>query len=88
MDLEIISLNDVIIRKTCPHAQYRMLRDGPAIFCEEKKGKDAPSQIQFMNIQEGEVCVATSFFQTGHIGYSSSVNIGKISECPYKNSNT
>jgi hypothetical protein len=71
------------VSKICPFAQYKERKNGEAIFCQMNQGIDAPNSIEFMNIAKGEVCLATNFYPTGHINYSSDVDVEKMKTCPY-----
>jgi hypothetical protein len=79
-----MELNEETIKEICSCAHIGKSRRGDIIFCEEKKGKDAPSSIEFFLIQEKEICIATEFYSTGHINYDSCINIEKMKECPYR----
>ena len=80
-----MDLNDSVVREICPCAQYRKERGDDAIYCKDAKGKDPEfNGIQFINLQRGEVCVATTFFSTGHRNYDSNVNLEEMKECPYR----
>ena len=79
-----MELSDKTVREICSCAQFRNLRRGEAIFCEEAMGKDAPHSIELTNLKKGEVCIATDFYSTGHIGYNFLVNIEDMQKCPYR----
>ena len=83
MDLDAKTIRE----EFCSCAELRKLRRGNAIFCEEGKGKDAPSSIEFFMIKCGEVCIATDFYSTGHINYDSEVCTEKMRTCPYREMN-
>jgi hypothetical protein len=79
-----MELSDEAVRKICSCAQFRKLRRGDAIFCKEARGKDPANSIEFMAIKDGEICLATDFYSTGHAGYDWNVNVEKMKGCPYK----
>ena len=82
-----MDLSYAIVREGCSCAQLRNFKKGQAVFCEEAKGNDAPSSVQFIAIKKGEVCVSTSFYNTGHLDYDSLIDLAKMKECPYRNPN-
>ncbi|MDD5012590.1 MAG: hypothetical protein PHQ66_03025 [Candidatus Nanoarchaeia archaeon] len=81
-----MNLSDKTVREICSCAQFRNLHRGDAVFCEEAKGGNPPSGIQFMDVNKGEVCLGTSFYSTGHSSMDSSVDVEEMKKCPYKKS--
>jgi len=81
-----MELSDKAVRKICSVAQYRSTHGDDSIYCECAKGENAPTAFEFIGIQEGEVCVATRFFSTGHSYSSSMVDLEKMKTCPYRKS--
>lgn len=79
-----MDLNDELIKDICSCGQLKQLNRGKAVFCEEAKGNNPPSSIQFMSINKGEVCVATTFYQTGHNAYDSLIDIEDMKTCSYR----
>lgn len=74
-----MDLDDNTVREVCICAQYRKERGNDAIYCEKAQGKNPPSMnIQFFNIKKGEVCVATTFFPTGHVRCDSYVDLERM----------
>lgn len=81
-----MDLEDKAVREICPYAQYRNDRRGEQIYCEIAKGKNSPSGFEFIGIKKGEVCVATTFFSTGHSYSGARVDVKEMENCPYRNS--
>jgi len=80
-----MELSDKIVKEICLCGEFRNLKRGPAIFCENGNGKDAPTEsIEFMSIRKGQVCLATTFYSTGHVNYDSEINVERMEKCPYK----
>jgi hypothetical protein len=77
-------LDDKTISGICTCAALRKSRRGSLILCEEGKGINPPSGFEFMAISDGEICVATSLYSTGHVNYDSEVDIEKMKTCLYR----
>lgn len=81
-----MELSDKAVREICSCGEFRKLRRGKAVLCGEAKGKDAPNSLEFIGINEGEVCIGTEVYSTGHIHYDSEVDVEKMKTCPYRKS--
>lgn len=77
-------INEKDLVMICKDAELRHLRRGDAILCKAGKGKDTPFFIPLLN--DGDVCVATTFYNTGHVNPDACYETDKMLECEYKRS--
>ena len=68
------------LAKLCKDAQCQKLTRGEAVLCTSAKGKT----YNFPVLKTGEVCVATTFYSTGHSNPDIDVDLEKIKKCPYR----
>jgi hypothetical protein len=72
-------MTDEKIEDICEYAVMRKLRRGEAILCSE--GLGIAPQVNAPILSEGDVCIATSFYSTGHVNPDCTYDIKKMYEC-------
>jgi hypothetical protein len=68
------------IEKLCKNAVCSARRRGDILLCAAGKGKTYELPL----LRPGDVCVATTFFSTGHSKPDAYVDPAKIQGCPYR----
>lgn len=71
------------IGEICKLAECRQMRRGEAILCSGGYGSKLDMPIPLLS--DGDVCIATTFFSTGHINSDVYTDKGKMKECQYRN---
>ncbi len=76
------------LAKICESAVIRNLTGGDAVLCSEYQGKklsecNTPTML-IMLLQDGEICPATYFFNTGHANPGVGINTSLMYNCPYR----
>ena len=71
------------IKKLCLNARAKTSSRMEVILCGASKGKGTDGySIPFLS--DGQVCVATTFYSTGHSSPDAYVTTGEICKCPYR----
>lgn len=69
------------LKKICKDSQLEKIRDQQAIFCKNGCGQIIPSNLSFINIKENRVCVASDFYNGGHLEIR--ISLEKMEKCLY-----
>ena len=77
------------LAEICLDAEMRHLRRGDMITCNSKHGNDAPENVpvSLLMLEPGEVCVATTLFNSGHYNPDTFNDCQKMYDCPYRRIN-
>ncbi|MBN2052383.1 hypothetical protein JW756_02675 [Candidatus Woesearchaeota archaeon] len=79
-------MNKKDLEKICKFARIESLTRGDAILCS--KGYGVAPGISVPMLSHGDVCVATTFFSSGHINPDVYLETNKMydcsNRCPYK----
>ena len=70
------------IEEICRFAELRHLRRGDALLCKE--GKGIAPQVPAPLLREGDVCVATTFYSSGHLNPEVYHDTSRMRDCPYR----
>ena len=84
----MIELTDQAFREICPAAKFKLRPRGPAVFCEDAIGKNAPNRKEFAEVNERGVCICTEFYSIEHGDYGSTIYIDKIRQCQNNKNNS